>query len=84
MAGDVPTVIKPPEIVDHTDDDQPSEYLEYRKVHGYPPKDCNDKVVEMEIKHAQRVSLIKAMKAVMLALIGAISILIYTWMLLVT
>jgi len=84
LSEKLPTIIKPPEVIDQTDDDPDSEYLKLRSAKGYPTIDVDPTTVKLEIDYCLKVSRNKTVKAIALAFIGAVSVLLYTYLLLVT
>lgn len=71
-------IVNPPAIVDSTDNDQPSEYIQIRKTVGYPDKDVSEAIIDKEIKYAKSRDTKQTLKAVLLAIVG----LVYTYILL--
>lgn len=72
----------PPAITDQTDNDAPSEYHSIRLGHPeYPPTNAPE-IVKAEMTYSLALNKQRTIKSILLAAVGAIAGLVYTYLLL--
>lgn len=77
--------LSPPQITDASDNDAPDEVLELLgkpSITNWPPVDCNLAVVDRLTAYGVKLANRKAIKSVLLAVVSAVAIIYYTYILL--